>query len=100
MRLQIWRRTNDDDRFARIYAGDGPGYSPLLNAWLFVVNEGRSLRIANDREGNVWWMTGEEAERVAKEAERAEKEAERAAKLAAQKRIAELEAALNSAAHD
>lgn len=92
MRLQIWRR-GEDDRFVRIYAGDGPAYSPLLNAWLFVVNEGRFLRIADDREGNIWWMTGEEAERAAKEAERSEK-------LAALKRIAELEAALNSKARD
>ena len=78
-RLQIWSRS-DDGTFQRIYRGDGPARSPLLGAWLFAVNEGERLRIADDPEGTAWWMTAEEAERAAKEAALA--------------RIAELEAAL------
>jgi Uma2 family endonuclease len=58
-RLQLWRR--QDERFLRIYAGEGPVFSPALAAWVFAVNEGQRLRIADDREGTVWWMTREEA---------------------------------------
>ncbi|MFO0586823.1 MAG: Uma2 family endonuclease [Polyangiaceae bacterium] len=92
-RLQIWSRS-DDGAFRRIYRGDGPARSPVLGAWLFAVDEGERLRIADDQEGTIWWMTAEEAERAAKEQERAAKEQERAAKEAALARIAELEAAL------
>jgi Uma2 family endonuclease len=80
-RLQVWRRDADDD-FQRVYAGAGPVWSEAVQGWLFAVNEGRSLRLADDEAGTSWWMTGEEAERAAKEAERAAKEAERAAKEA------------------
>jgi Uma2 family endonuclease len=58
-RLQIWRR--ERDAFERVYAGEGPAFSPAMNAWLFVVDEGRRLRIARDREGTQWWPTREEA---------------------------------------
>jgi Uma2 family endonuclease len=99
-RIQVWRRA-DDGAFERVYAGEGPAWSPYVAGWLFAVDEGRKLRIAGDREGTVWWPTGEEAERAAKEAERtakeaerAAKEAERAAKEAALARVAELEAKL------
>jgi Uma2 family endonuclease len=85
-RLQLWRR-DEDGVFSRVYAGDGPVRSPVLDAWLFAVNEGQRLRIADDLEGTRWWATAEEAERAAKEAERAAKEAALA-------RVAELEAAL------
>jgi Uma2 family endonuclease len=78
-RLQVWRRDERGD-FVRVYAGEGPTWSEAVGAWIFAVNEGRSLRIADDEAGTSWWMTGEEAERAAKEAERAAKEAERAAK--------------------
>jgi Uma2 family endonuclease len=111
-RLQIWRRGGEDS-FERIYAGDGPAFSPAVSGWLFVVREGHLLRIADDEAGTRWWMTEAEteraakkaecaakeealrmleAERAAKEAERAAKEAERAAKEEALRRIAELEA--------
>ena len=79
--MQVWRRT-EGDRLARCYAGDGPAYSPALEAYLVVVDEGRKLRIAEDEGSTRFWRTGEEAEREAKEAERAAKEAERAAKEA------------------
>ncbi|MBI2391859.1 MAG: Uma2 family endonuclease [Deltaproteobacteria bacterium] len=91
-RIQIWRR--EDDGFRRIYAGEGPAWSPLLSAWAVAVHEGQRLRVADDREGTQWWLTAEERERAAKEAERAAREAERAAKEAALARVAELEAQL------
>lgn len=75
-RLQVWRR-DDADGFSRVYAGAGPTYSPVLGAHLVVVDDGWSLRIADDPEGIALWPTAEEAER--------------AAKRAAEARIAELE---------
>ena len=85
-RLQVWLR-GEDGEFVRTYAGEGPARSPALDAWLFAVDEGRRLRIADDEAGTRWWMTGEEAERSAKEAERSAKEA-------ALERVRELEAEL------
>lgn len=32
-----------------------------LAAFLFAVNEGQRLRIADDPAGTAWWMTGEES---------------------------------------
>jgi Uma2 family endonuclease len=84
-RIQVWVRQGDD--FVRTYAGDGPAFSPFLSAWLVATDEGRMLRLADDKEATQFWPTREEAEREAKEAERAAKEAALA-------RIAELEAAL------
>jgi Uma2 family endonuclease len=72
-RLQVWRREDNDD-FRRVYAGDGPARSESFNAWIFVVNEGTSLRIADDQEGTSWWTTRAEAEREAKEVERRARE--------------------------
>lgn len=77
LRLQVWRREGSGD-FVRVYAGEGPAWSEALGAWLFAVNEGRALRIADDEAGTSWWMTNEEAERARAEAERARAEAERA----------------------
>jgi Uma2 family endonuclease len=106
-RIQVWQR-DADDRLVRTYAGDGPARSTLLGAYLVVVSDGVSLRIAEDADGTLFWLTSEEAERTAKEAERTAKEAERTAKEAertakeaertakeaALLRIAELEAQL------
>ena len=99
-RLQIWAR-DTSGALVRTYAGDGPALSPALGGWLVTTDEGKRLRVADDRDGVSLWPTSEEAERVAKEAalaardrEREEKEAERVAKEAALVRIAELEAAL------
>jgi Uma2 family endonuclease len=66
-RLQVWRQ-DEDNGFARVYAGDGPAFSRQVGGWLHVVDEGRKLRIADDAEGTSFWMTGEEQERAAKEA--------------------------------
>jgi Uma2 family endonuclease len=83
-RLQMWRRDAEGD-FLRVYAGDGPARSEALAAWVFVVHEGSSLRIADDAEGTSWWETGEEAERRTAQAERAAKEeAERRAERLAE----------------
>lgn len=81
--MQVWRRA-EGDRLERCYAGDGPAYSPTLEAYLVVVDEGRMLRIAEDEGATRLWRTGEEAEREAREAERKAKEEALA-------RIAELE---------
>jgi len=79
-RLQVWRREADGG-FKRVHAGEGPFFVETLSAWVFAVDEGRRLRIADDREGTRWWHTAEEAERAAKEAALA--------------RVAELEAELH-----
>lgn len=82
--LQLWCR-RDDGELSRIYVGDGPAYSPYLDAHLVVV--GGKLRIASDPAGTELWMTGEEAERAAKDAALAREDAALA-------RVAELEALL------
>jgi Uma2 family endonuclease len=74
-RLQIWGR-DEENAFRQLYAGEGPFYSAAVEGWLFPVDEGRRLRIANDQAGTRWWLTAEEAGRA--EAERARAEAERA----------------------
>lgn len=89
VRLQVWRRV--EDRFARIYTGEGPAFSPFLDAWLFVVDEGRRLRVADDREGTRWWTTREEAERIEKRRAQAERDEARAERDEALGRLAELE---------
>lgn len=65
-RLQVWSR-RPDDRFLRVYAGEGPAYSELLEAWVVVTEEGRRVRVADDEEGRALWPTAEEAQRAAKE---------------------------------
>jgi len=99
-RLQVWQR-DERGEFTRVYAGPGPTRSGVLGAWLFAVDEGRRLRIADDEHGTLWWTTAKEAALVAERAERAAKElalaaerSERAAKEAALIRISELEAEL------
>ena len=78
-RIQVWRRDDNGD-FRRIYEGDGPAWSEAVKGWLFAVDEGQSLRLADDEAGTSWWVTREEAERAAKE--EAQQKAERlAAKL-------------------
>lgn len=78
-RLQLWCR-DETGAFTRVYAGPGPIRSPAVGGWLFAVDEGRRLRIADDEDGTSWWMTSAEAERAAKETEREAKETEREAK--------------------
>ena len=85
-RLQVWTRA-EDGSFERVYEGKGPVRSAAIGAWVFTVDEGRSLAIADDQAGTLWWETPEERERAEKEKERAEKES-------ALSRVAELEALL------
>lgn len=85
VRIQVWRR-GEDGRFRRVYAGEGPVLSLAVGGWLFVVDEGRSFRLADDEEGTSWWMTPEEAERAAKEAALRREREERDAKDAALRR--------------
>lgn len=82
VRLQIWRR--GEQGFERVYAGDGPAFSPYLAAWIFITDEGSRLRIAEDNNGTQWWMT--EAEAATARAEAATARAE-----AATARVRELE---------
>ncbi len=64
-RIQVWRHENRG--FTRIYASEGPVHSRVLDAWVFAVDEGRSLAIADDEAGTEWWRTPEEAERARRE---------------------------------
>lgn len=66
-RLQLWTRRADGD-LVRTYTGEGPVFSPVLQAWLVVTEEGRKLRIATAADAAQLWLTGEESERAAKEA--------------------------------
>lgn len=59
-RLQIWRR-DDEGRFVRAYAGEGPAFSQALSAWAVVDSRSRKLRIADDASGSRAWPTAEEA---------------------------------------
>ncbi len=86
-RIQVWRRSSNG--FERVHAGEGPFFLQSVNAWVFAVDEGRRLRIADDREGTRWWQTAEEAERAAKEAALA-RIAELESLLAGQPREAEM----------
>jgi hypothetical protein len=59
--LQLWRR--DADRsFDRLHFGDAPVYSEVLDAW--VIADGRSLFIAEDRAGKRRWLTEAEQNRA------------------------------------
>jgi Uma2 family endonuclease len=87
-RLQVWRRVAKD-KFKRIFAGEGPGYSRELGAWIVVTSEGRELRLADDRAGTRLWPTAAEAERQAREvAETAREAAETAREVERQAREA------------
>ncbi|MEM1030413.1 MAG: Uma2 family endonuclease [Myxococcota bacterium] len=89
-RLQVWRQqaNGEGPHMSRVYAGDGPARSNVLEAWLILTDDRRRLRIADDETGERWWPTGEEAERAAREQERAarEQERERASRLEAKLR--------------
>lgn len=59
-RIQVWRR-DEEGNFTRVYAGEGPVYAAAIDAWVFAVDEGRSLALADDEAGTRWWRTPEEA---------------------------------------
>jgi Uma2 family endonuclease len=87
-RLQQWQR-DEQGELVRVYAGEGPIRSDVLDAWVFAVDEGRSIAIADDADGTHWWLT-------AVEKARADADRERRAKEAALQRVAELEALLKA----
>lgn len=76
-RLQVWRRRDDvdHDEMTLLHAGEAPGFSPELGAWLVVTDGGRRLRLAHERDERRLWPTRAEAERA--EAERLAAEAAR-----------------------
>ena len=79
--LQVWRRTTGAELTTeRVYAGDGPAYSEILDAWLIATDRGRRLRLAADREGQQLWLTEAEAAsaRATEASARAERESARA----------------------
>lgn len=50
------------------HAGDGPFFSPFLEAFAVPTDDGTMLRLAARTDRSGLWLTGEEAERAAKEA--------------------------------
>lgn len=61
-RVQVWRR--DENGFRRIYEGDGPVYSPAVNAYLVATDDGRRFRLASNPELTDFWRTREEEANV------------------------------------
>jgi len=106
--LQVWARSKTGE-FRRVYAGDGPAWSEVFEAWVVVSRDGMTLRMSDDEEGTALWPTEAEAEahereekeralaqvaqeRREKEAALAKAERERNEKEATVARVAELEA--------
>jgi len=106
--VQVWRRDAASSLFERVHFGDGPAFSEVLRAWIFV--EGGRVSISDDAAGAYRWRSAaeraeaerlekereraeKERERAEKERERAEKERERAARQDLERRLARLEAA-------
>ncbi len=77
-RLQVWRLDPATGVMARIHAGDGPAYSPELDAWAVLTQGNERLRIAVDRDGTTLWPTAAEAALRRAEALEAELQALRA----------------------
>jgi hypothetical protein len=89
--LQLWRR--DASRaFERIHFGDAPVYSEVLDAW--VIAEGRSLSIADDRAGTRRWLNEAQQNHLEAERHRAEAERLRAASGAMERELELLRARL------
>ncbi len=90
--VQVWRLSDDPSlpvpTIDRIHAGDGPAYSPELDAWLHVTDGGLRLRIAADRNGDALWLTDDEeaTQRAEAARRRAEGEEQRADALEAKLR--------------
>ena len=103
--LQVFRR-DADGAFIRVHRGDGPARSDELNAWLVIEREGAAatLRVARDAAGVSLVPDQDEvlaeAERGRAEAERGRMEAERTgeqerqARIAAEQKLAEIDAEL------
>lgn len=91
--LQLWRR--DATRaFERLSFGNEPVYSEVLDAWM--IADGRTLHIADDRVGTQRWLT--HAEHAAARAQTAEARAQSAEARAeeAERALAELRARITT----
>jgi hypothetical protein len=75
--LQLWRR-DASGAFERLHFGEAPVYSEALDAW--VIAEGRTLFIAEDRAGKRRWLN--ETEHARADAEREKANAERVQAIA------------------
>lgn len=95
--LQIWRRATDGQLvdMVRTYAGDGPAFSTVLNAWLVPTDDGERLRVADDELGNRLWPTEAEAETEARKAAEAKANEETEARRAAEAEVQRLRALLD-----
>lgn len=99
--IQQWHRTADGD-FVRVYTGDGPIYSPQLEAWLVALRtDGRlEFRVSEDQAGQHVMPVRAELSHELRAAQtrirtaHAETQAAQAEAQAAQARIRELEAKL------
>ncbi|MCL2778830.1 MAG: Uma2 family endonuclease, partial [Polyangiaceae bacterium] len=95
-RLQLWRH-DESGEFNRVYAGEGPVYSPTLNGYFIAVDEGLKLRISSDEAGLQLWFTSEEVTRESEKKALAAEAAARKSEKEALARVAELEAQLAKA---
>jgi len=91
--LQIWAR-DDQGMFVRRHAGEAPGYSEFLGAYVVTTSGGTRLRVASDPGGHNLWPSEADSARADAEAAKAEAEAARADAARALQRVAELEALL------
>jgi len=89
--LQLWRR-DLTGAFERLSFGDAPVYSEALEAW--VLAEGRTLFIADDRAGKRRWLNDAEQARAAANRAQAEAERERGAREEMERELQSLRARL------
>jgi len=87
--LQLWRR--DSTRaFDRLNFGADPVFSEVLDAW--IIADGRTLHIADDRAGTRRWLTEAEHNKAEAEHNKAEAESARARAEALEREIEALKA--------
>jgi Uma2 family endonuclease len=73
-RLHLWRRS-EAGVFERVHTGDGPFGSEVLDAYLQVMPDGRSLRVATDTGGTKPWPTEAEDAHTAQQSAERDREA-------------------------
>jgi hypothetical protein len=73
--LQLWERSRNG-RFRRTFAGDGPAWSEVMQAWLIPAGDGVHLLLSDDEAGEKVWPT--EAEYGARQKRRANRQRQRA----------------------
>jgi len=87
--LQLWRR-DASGGYDRVHFGAEPIFSEVLGAW--VIAEGRSLFIADDREGTQRWLDEAALQRAEAVRARAEADQERRAREALERELSALKA--------